>query len=147
VDFRFCGGYVDADDAAGSDELAPRSYRTSLLTVTDDWAVKGLSQEQGVALLSATNVGSQYYKDLLSGDSSSVTETELLEDGDLKAIVETFASDEAALLQAFESGWTYMMTADRFTVSSLAPIVIMLIHLLTRPVDIVRTIARTLATV
>jgi len=115
LELPFCGGYVDAVETISFQELAPRTYRTALLTVTDDWAVKGLSQEHGVALLSAMKVGSQYYKDLLSGDSTSVKEMELLEDKDIKAIVETFASDEAALLQAFESGWTYMMTADRFS--------------------------------
>jgi len=35
-------------------------------------------------------------------------------DEDLKPIVETYAGDEAALLEAFASGWTYLMTADRF---------------------------------
>ena len=124
LDLDFCGGYVDAEDGSGSDVLAPRSYSPAIITVTDDWAVKGLTPEQGVALFSSTSLGSQYYIDLLAADyissyhgTSEYTPEELalIEDEDLKKIVQTFADDETALLEAFASGWTYLMTADRFT--------------------------------
>ena len=109
----FCGGYVDADDAVGSDELAPRTYNTPYITIVDDWAVKGLTPQQGVSLFSAKSVGSKYYENLLNGEGS-VYEQALVEDGDLKDIVRLFKDDESALLGAFSSAWMYMMTADRF---------------------------------
>jgi len=121
VIFRFCGGYVDAEDGSGSEPLAPRFYSPANITVTDDFQVKGLTPEQGVALFSATSVGSQYYIDLLAaGSDSTYTDEELalVTDEDLLPIVETYAADEAALLEAFSSGWTYLMTADRFKVST-----------------------------
>lgn len=119
--FRFCGGYVDAEDGSGSEPLAPRFYSPANITVTDDFKVKGLTPEQGVALFSATSVGSQYYIDLLAaGSDSTYSEEELalVTDEDLKPIVEMYAADEAALLEAFASGWTYLMTADRYKVSA-----------------------------
>jgi catalase (peroxidase I) len=117
LDLPFCGGYVDAEDGSGSEPLAPRFYSPANITVTDDFQVKGLTPEQGVALFSATSVGSQYYIDLLAaGSDSTYTDEELalVTDEDLLPIVETYAADEAALLEAFSSGWTYLMTADRF---------------------------------
>ena len=114
---------MDADDGDGSETLAPRVYNPARITVTDDWEVKGLSVEQGVALFSATALGSQYYVDLLAADDSSNTngytkeELALVTDEGLKPIVEKYAEDEAALMEAFASGWTYLMTADRFKVS------------------------------
>ena len=113
---------MDADDGDGSETLAPRVYNPARITVTDDWEVKGLTVEQGVALFSATALGSQYYIDLLAVDDSSNTngytkeELALVTDEDLKPIVEKYAADEAALVEAFVSGWTYLMTADRFKV-------------------------------
>ena len=125
LNLDFCSGRVDAEDGSGSDVLAPRFYSPPIITVTDDWAVKGLTPEEGVALFSATSLGSQYYIDLLAADYMSSYHEEndgytpeelaLIEDQDLKSIVEKFADDEAALLEAFTSAWTYMMTADRFT--------------------------------
>ena len=50
-----------------------------------------------------------------NNDGYTPEELALIEDQDLKSIVEMFADDEAALLEAFTSAWTYMMTADRFT--------------------------------
>lgn len=118
LDLPFCGGYVDAEDGSGSEPLAPRFYSPANITVTDDFQVKGLTPEQGVALFSRTSVGSQYYIDLLAAGSDSADYTDeelaLVTDEDLKPIVETYAGDEAALLEAFASGWTYLMTADRF---------------------------------
>ena len=119
---------MDAVDGNGTEPLAPRVYSPANITVTDDWEVKGLSVEQGVALFSATALGSQYYIDLLAvgenatdDDNSNTTgyteELALVTDEDLKPIVEKYAEDEAALMEAFASGWTYLMTADRFKVS------------------------------
>ncbi len=120
LDLPFCGGYVDAANGDGSRGLAPRIYETPYITITDDYLVKGLSMEQGVALASMPMITSQWYKDLqaTAGDSEEFDafDKALLE-GDLLQYVEKFASDEAALLKAFESGWTYMMTADRYGVS------------------------------
>ena len=114
---------MDAEDGTGSEPLAPRFYSPANITVTDDFEVKGLTMEQGVALFSATKLGSQYYVDLLAAgeDSTDYTEEELalLADDDFKPIVEKYAEDEEALLEAFASGWMYLMTADRFKVSSL----------------------------
>ena len=119
---------MDAVDGNGTEPLAPRVYSPANITVTDDWEVKGLSVEQGVALFSATALGSQYYIDLLAvgenatdDDNSNTTgyteeELALVTDEDLKPIVEKYAEDEAALMEAFVSGWTYLMTADRFKV-------------------------------
>jgi hypothetical protein len=117
LDIPFCGGYVDAEDGEGSEPLAPRYYDPANITVTDDFAVKGLTLEQGVALFSAKSVGSQYYADLLAtgGTSGSYTEEELaLLTGDMLPIVEMYAEDNAALHEAFKSAWVYMMTADRY---------------------------------
>jgi len=116
----FCGGYVDAANGEGSDGLAPRIYDTPYITITDDYLVKGLSMEQVVALASAPMVTSQWYKDLQAAGEDSTEFDEFdraLLEGDLLQYVEKFASDEAELRVAFESGWTYMMKADRYGVS------------------------------
>mmetsp|Transcript_36584 Transcript_36584/g.78007 ORF Transcript_36584/g.78007 Transcript_36584/m.78007 type:complete len:176 (-) Transcript_36584:616-1143(-) len=117
LELPFCGGYVDAEDGAGSEGLEPRVYETPYVTVTDDYLVKGLSMEQGVALASAPVVTSQWYKDLQAAGEDSAEFGEYdraLLEGDLLQYVKKFADDEAALRKAFESGWTYMMTADRY---------------------------------
>ena len=118
---------MDAEDGTGSEPLAPRFYNPANITVTDDFEVKGLTMEQGVALFSAVELGSQYYVDLLAAgeDSTDYTEEELalVTDDDLKPIVEKYAEDEEALMEAFTSGWMYLMTADRFKVSPLYSIV------------------------
>jgi hypothetical protein len=128
---KFCGGYQDAEDAEGSEELAPRFYDFSALagyefnpyviSVRDDFQVKGLSEEQGVALAARENLSSQYFQDLMAAcasnedsDDFSDLEKALCED-EFGPIVETFANDEEALKESFVSAWTYMMTADRFT--------------------------------
>ena len=82
--------------------MAPRTYNTQYITIVDDWAVKGLTPQQGVAVV------------LLLNGEGSVYEKALVEDGDLKDIVQLFKDDESALLDAFSSAWMYMMTADRF---------------------------------
>lgn len=112
----FCGGRVDASEAIefGKD-LSPRIYSDPLVTVMDDMLVKGLSNEEGIALMSRGDVGSQYYKDLLSGEGDfSSYELAVLNSDELKAIVVQFANDEAVLVETFEGAWTKMMTADRF---------------------------------
>ena len=107
--------------------MAPRFYSPANITVTDDFEVKGLTLEQGVALFSSVELGSQYYVDLLAAgkDSTDYTEEELalVTDDDLKPIVKKYAEDEEALIEAFTSGWTYLMTADRFKVSPVYSIV------------------------
>ena len=57
--------------------------------------------------------------DLLAADSSDktggFTEAELaLKEEEFLPIVEAFAADEEMFLAQFASGWTYLMTADRF---------------------------------
>lgn len=119
----FCGGYVDADNANGSDVLAPRIYNTTYITVTDDFVVKGLSMGQGVALASAKSLGSKWFTDLiatggdLSGTNFNEYDLALLEE-DLMSYTESFADDELLLLEHFQEAWIYMMTADRFLVSA-----------------------------
>ena len=114
----FCGGAVDATDGNGSDILAPRVYSMPNITVTDDFQVKGLTPEQGVAMASRMNVSSQYYVNLAAagangGGNFTADELALLT-GDLRAIVDSFAADEALLLTTFDTAWAYLMTADRF---------------------------------
>lgn len=76
----FCGGYVDADAAHNGKDLSPRHYREPLITILDDWQVKGLSKEEGVALASRHGkVDSKYYSALLKageGKSESKDDTE-----------------------------------------------------------------------
>ena len=118
LDLSFCGGFVDANDGAGSEILAPRIYSTPLITVTDDFLVKGLTPEEGVALASREAVGSQYYTDLIAageGNGGNFTNYELaLLEGDFGAIVAEFAADEEVVLETFKQAWTKMMTADRY---------------------------------
>jgi len=115
LDLPFCGGGVDADAGANSKDLSPRIYKDALVTVLDDYLVKGLTQEEGVALASRMYVGSSYYQKLLDGaDGFSEYELALLQSEDLKAIVEMYAANESKLLETFSAAWTKMMTADRY---------------------------------
>jgi catalase (peroxidase I) len=117
---KFCGGGVDADGPFVSKKLDPRIYSDPLVTVLDDFLVKGLSNEEGVALASRQQVGSKYYEDLLvagegSGDHEFTEyELALLKSKDLQDIVKKFSKDEKKLLETFIAAWTKMMTADRF---------------------------------
>lgn len=96
-------------------DLSPRVYKDALVTVLDDYMVKGLTQEEGVALACRENVGSNYYQKLLDGGNGfSEYELALLKSEDLKVIVEMYAADEEKLLAMFSTAWTKMMTADRF---------------------------------
>jgi catalase-peroxidase len=110
----FCGGRVDTNDAAGSSILAPRTYTPALVSVRDDFQVKGLTPEQGVALAARGNLSSQFFQDLMDGNGNfTADELALLED-EFGPIVAKFAEDEETFLKTFADAWTKMMTADRF---------------------------------
>lgn len=114
VNLRFCGGGVDAADAINSDHLAPRHYSPAVVSVRDDFQVKGLTTEEGVALAARETLSSQYFQDLQSGNGEfSDYELALLEE-EFAPVVAHFALEEAAFLVAFSDAWTKMMTADRF---------------------------------
>ena len=114
----FCGGRVDATDGAGSEMLAPRVYEPAVVSVRDDMQVKGLTEEEGVALFArsvSNTVSNQYFIDLLESNGDfSAEELALVEDADFAVIVEAYASDEDLFKTNFASAWTHMMTADRF---------------------------------
>jgi catalase-peroxidase len=77
----FCGGRVDATDAADSEILAPRTYEITLVSIRDDMQVKGLSARQGVALAGRSTLSNQFYKYLLAGNGDFADEElALLED-------------------------------------------------------------------
>lgn len=115
VDLAFCGGNVDSDAAHNGKDLSPRHYRHPLVTILDDWQVKGLMPEEGVALACRKQLGSQYFQDLLEENGNfSEYELAMVKNEDLKKIVEKFATNENMLLKTFEAAWTKMMTADRF---------------------------------
>jgi len=116
LELKFCGGRVDTAEATefGKD-LSPRIYNDALVTVLDDMLVKGLTKEEGIALMSRGRVGSKYYNDLLSGNGEfSAYELAVLNDDSLKVGVEKFAGNEEELLETFGTAWTKMMIADRF---------------------------------
>jgi catalase-peroxidase len=128
----FCGGRVDAEDAVGSAILAPRVYATGYLTITDDWAVKGLSTREGVALraaptpegrtvsnqlsvsLQAGSLSNQFFVDLKAGNGDFPEEDKALLEGDLAAIVDEYIGDNDVFLGEFAAAFTQMMVADRF---------------------------------
>jgi catalase-peroxidase len=118
LDLAFCGGRVDVEGPPGSNDvkdLSPRIYSDPLITVLDDFLVKGLTKEEGVALAGRHNVGSQYYKDLLANNGNfDKYEMALLQNSELKAAVENFAANEGDFKNVFQVAWTKMMTADRF---------------------------------
>lgn len=84
-------------------------YHDPLVTILDDFLVKGLSTEEGVVLASCKVMGSQFYEDLLNGGVDLM----LLSD-ELMAIIKTFAKNENKLYKNFKDAWTNMMMADRF---------------------------------
>jgi len=121
----FCGGYVDADAAHNGKDLSPRHYHEPLITILDDWQVKGLSLEEGVALSFRHEVGAitGYLNKLVkAGENERVAnrsrfsdaEIAMVQNDELKAIVKKFARNKKAFLKTFEAAWTKMMTADRF---------------------------------
>lgn len=133
----FCAGRTDADSAAFSENLAPRDYVSPpTLAVKDDFNVMGLTPSQGVALFGRPSsrypaLGSLFialttqtfegpnaegmYTPVGGGSPVTAMEFALTEDGDHLALVESFAEDIAAFKAALASGWTYLMTADRFS--------------------------------
>lgn len=114
LNLKFCGGGVDTTEAIeNGKDLSPRVYSSTLVTFLDDCQVKGLTKEEGMALLCRESVGSGYFQDLLNNEGKE-DELALVENTELMAIAEAFAYSEERLLVTFEEAWTKMMTADRF---------------------------------
>ena len=117
---KFCGGRVDAEDAHGSEILAPRVYDIPLITITDDMAVKGLARKAGVALTARHTLSNRFFKELLVANETasegkfSEHDMALLSDPELKAIVEEYAANENVFHDEFAKAWTKLMIADRF---------------------------------
>jgi catalase-peroxidase len=111
----FCGGRVDAEDANGSDSLAPRVYFPAVVSVRDDMQVKGLTAREGVALAGRDSLSNQFYKDLKGSEGGfSAEELALIEDAEFSAIVAEYADNPETFLMEFQMAWTKMMVADRF---------------------------------
>lgn len=115
----FCGGYVDADDGSASEFLAPRLYPTVsspdyVVSLVDDFQVKGLSREEGVVLACRENVGNQYFVDLKAGNGQFDEMERALLDAEFVDIVDAFAADDALVKTTFSKAWVKMMTADRY---------------------------------
>jgi catalase-peroxidase len=125
----FCGGRVDAEDANGSDMLAPRKYFPTVVSVRDDMQVKGLTAREGVALAGRDSLSNKFFKDLEKskagegdgdseeeGDESdfSAEELALMDDDEFSAIVTEYAHDPDTFYTEFQMAWTKMMVADRF---------------------------------
>lgn len=135
ADMPFCGGRVDADSAAFSENLAPRDYASPpRAAVRDDFDVMGLTAKQGIALYGRPSdrypkLGSLFtalttetfeeadgmFKPAGGGNSVTTKEYALVEDAQYKAIVDEFAADMASFKEELSTGWTYLMTADRFS--------------------------------
>jgi Peroxidase len=119
LELSFCGGYVDAADGEASKFLAPRLYPTAakpdyVISVLDDFKVKGLTKEEGVVLACRERVGSQYFIDLKTGNGE-FDEFELaLLDNEFLSIVDAYAADDSMVKSIFTGAWTKMMTADRY---------------------------------
>jgi hypothetical protein len=112
----YCDGRVDADDAVGSDILAPRVYSPAVVSIEDDMTVKGLTFEQGVALFARPvndDLSSQYFISLKAGGDFTELEKALLEEP-FAEIVDSFIAEEALLKTTFAEAWTKMMTAGRY---------------------------------
>lgn len=115
----FCGGYVDADDGSASKFLAPRLYPTSnspdyVVSLEDDFQVKGLTKHEGVVLACRENVGSRYFADLKAGNGDFDEMEKALLDSKFIDIVDVFAADDAFVKSTFAEAWMKMMTAGRY---------------------------------
>uniref|UniRef100_A0A7S1CW47 Plant heme peroxidase family profile domain-containing protein n=1 Tax=Cyclophora tenuis TaxID=216820 RepID=A0A7S1CW47_CYCTE len=129
----FCGGRVDASNADFSENLAPRTYYTSvLIEVQDTFQVKGLSFEEGVALMgrpTSRYALGEVFKSLVQNQFSdaggnvftapgaaNVTAQEyaLVQDSTLQSVVQMYANDETMFKTKFSEAWTKIMIADRF---------------------------------
>lgn len=132
----FCGGRVDAADAAFTNDLAPRDFIISNVgQVNDDIELKGLSLQQGVAmygrptdrypeigslfvsLLSNTFVGPNADGHYTVDGARPVTALEyaLFENRELRTIMEQLKDNNDALHTLIAEGWTILMTNDRFS--------------------------------
>jgi len=105
----FCGGRVDADNADGSDILAPRTYATPYITVRDDMQVKGLSYREGVALGAAPKNGTntlsnQFFVDLKAGNGNFTDNEKALLEGEFAPIVDLYIRDNGLFLSEFATG-------------------------------------------
>jgi catalase (peroxidase I) len=74
----FCGGRVDTADGAGNQGLEPRIYTNPFISIQDDFEVKGLTDEEGVAITAALKMGktftNQFFVSLQAESGSSVQE-------------------------------------------------------------------------
>jgi Peroxidase len=119
LEISFCGGYVDAANGEASKFLAPRLYPTAdkpdyVISVLDDFKVKGLTKEEGVVLACRERVGSQYFIDLKAGNGEFDEFEKALLDNEFVSIVDAYAADDSMVKSAFTGAWTKMMTAGRY---------------------------------
>jgi catalase (peroxidase I) len=135
---EFCGGRTDAEDGSGSEKLEPRLgwYKPTTLAVTDNFAVKGLTLKEGVALAGrpvearSPMVSNELFIWLTEyqfegpdagvftqiDGNKTVTEEEyaLYEDTDMRAIVQSYVDDEELFLNEFYAAWNKIMIQDRY---------------------------------
>jgi catalase (peroxidase I) len=137
---EFCGGRTDAEDGSGSEELVPRLawYTPTTLSVTDNFAVKGLTLNEGVALAGRPVEGrspmvsnelfvwlTEYqfegpdnttgvFTEIDGNKTVTAEEYALYEDTDMRAIVQNYAKDEELFLSEFYAAWNKIMIQDRY---------------------------------
>jgi catalase (peroxidase I) len=137
---EFCGGRTDAEDGSGSEELVPRLawYTPTTLSVTDNFAVKGLTLNEGVALAGRPVEGrsptvsnelfvwlTEYqfegpdnttgvFTEIDGNKTVTAEEYALYEDTDMRAIVQNYAKDEELFLSEFYAAWNKIMSQDRY---------------------------------
>jgi len=137
--YEFCGGRVDTDDASESENLMPRLtwYTPTTLSVRDNFEVKGLTLNEGVALAGrpvegrSPTVSNELFIWLTTSEfegpdangsftevdgSKTVTAEEyaLYEDTEMRGIVESYAEDNELFLTEFYAAWNKIMIQDRF---------------------------------
>lgn len=123
----FCGGRTDASDNSGRAHLKPIVYDSSIETtvkVKDTMNVKGLTASQGVALAGVPSgsdvLDNTFFLNLVkasnSGSQGTFEDEEwaLVQDAELKKIVESYAENKDLFRKEFTNAWSYLMTADRF---------------------------------
>jgi catalase (peroxidase I) len=136
---EFCGGRTDAEDGSGSEKLLPRLdwYTPTTVSVTDNFAVKGLTLNEGVALAGrpverrSPMVSNELFVWLTEyqfegpDDDGVFTEMDgnktvtaeeyaLYEDTDMRTIVQSYADDKELFMSEFYAAWNKIMTQDRF---------------------------------
>lgn len=122
----FCGGRTDGTES-GRALLEPIVYDSRLsesVKYKDSLHVQGLTFRQGVALAGmpsgSDDMDNTFFGDLLKaadeGEQGTYTDREwaLVDDDELKEIVEVYAENSDEFMEEFSSAWTYLMTADRF---------------------------------